>query len=139
LTLTPLLHHSFKGGEHLYHFRPKLYSSHRTTHTCTCWQMFLPYLSSLCLWRSNVHFRFKLYKSLHEMFPHLYFGGFNTGFCLPCLLLMMPETQVFGAQYSIFERIDLQVLAIIQFSNHDASIGNTFFQVLVFSVCFVLV
>ena len=52
----------------------------------------------LCLWRSNsIHFRFKLYKSLHEMFSHLYFGGFNTGFCLPCLLLMMPETQKFLA------------------------------------------
>jgi hypothetical protein len=71
--------------------------------------------SPLCLWRSNVHFRFKLYESLHEMFPHLYVGGFNTGFYLPCLLLMTPETQVFGVQYSIFERIDLQVLAVIEF------------------------
>jgi len=49
------------------------------------------------------------------------------------------DSKVFGVQYSIFERIDLQVLAIIQFFNHDASIGNIFFQVLVFSVCFVLV
>lgn len=63
--------------------RPKLYSSHRTTRMFACWQIFLPYLSSLCLWRNNFDFRFKLYMSPLAVFPHLYIGGFDTDFSPP--------------------------------------------------------